>query len=152
MITTTIYQEKNLLYLSFLDDVGMIQFSELERRLSSIFRCLEQDFTLLTDLSGVGEIDFACVNQIAELMERTVEAGVGQVLRVVPDPCKDIGFGILAAFHYPKSLPVRVFENLSEAMDALAIEHEMVFNDNCAPNADTPTRNGQNENAACFQV
>jgi len=127
MITTTIYHEKNVLHLSFQDDVGLIHFSELESRLPSIFRCLRPDFTLLTDLSGVEEIDFACVNQIAELMERIVEAGVGKVVRVVPDSRKDIGFSILAAFHYPAFLPVLVYADHEEAEKYLGVERLVSF-------------------------
>ena len=48
-------------------------------------------------------------------MENIVAAGVGQVIRIVPDSSKDIGFSILAAFHYPSVLPVRVYAELSEA-------------------------------------
>jgi hypothetical protein len=146
MITTTIYHKQNVLHLSFKGHVCLYHFYNLEGSLPSTFRYLRPEFTLMTDLSGVEEIDFVCGAAFADLMERVVEAGVGQVLRVVPDPRKDIGLGILAVFHYPHSLPVRVYEDLSEAMKALAIDYELALNDNYepAPNTDIVMRNGQN--------
>ena len=122
MITTTIYNEKNVLHLSFVDNVGLMHFIELENRLPSVFRCLRSDFTLLVDLSGVEKIDSACVNQIAKLLERIVEAGVGKVVRVVHHSSKDIGFSILEAFHFPARLPVLVYADHEEAEKYLGIE------------------------------
>jgi hypothetical protein len=120
MIRTTVQRENNALHLSFVGQVEGRQFEELRRRLPSIMRCLGADFVLLTDLSEVEEFEFACVSEIASLMEWIVEAGVGEVVRVVPDPRRDIGFAILSAFHYPTILPVRIFTELEEAIQHVA--------------------------------
>jgi hypothetical protein len=127
MIRPDIYHKENVLHLSFSDRVQLYHFEELKPRLPAVFRCLRPDFTLLTDLSGVEEIDIACCKPIGELMEQVVDAGVGQVMRVVPDPRKDIGLNILAAFHYPKTLRIKIYNNLNQAMEELGIASQLCY-------------------------
>ena len=145
MIKTIIYQKQNVLHLCLEGNICLNDFHLLENRLPSTLRCLRPDFILLSDLSSVGVIDYACGKSIANLMERIVEAGVGKVFRVVPDPRKDIGLGILAIFHYPKALSVRVYPDLLKAMKALGMDCESVLNSDFAPapNADLPMRKEQ---------
>ncbi len=122
MIRSTHYRETNVLRVAFEGQVGRHDFDEMERDLPSIFRCLQPDFALLTDLSEVKEIEYSCAGAIGKLMEQLVEAGAGRVVRVVPDPRKDIGFGILSAFHYPANLPVQICGDLEEAKELLGLK------------------------------
>lgn len=46
-----------------------------------------------------------------ELLDRS---GVGTLVRVIPDPCKDIGMNILTLFHYPHRPRVMTCENMNE--------------------------------------
>ena len=48
------------------------------------------------------------------MMERMVEAGVGEAIRVMEDSTKDIDGGILSGFHDPKTQPIKVFDNLTD--------------------------------------
>jgi len=41
------------------------------------------------------------------------------VVRVVPDPHKDIGLNILSQFHYGPQIKLVTFESLAEALSAL---------------------------------
>jgi hypothetical protein len=54
-------------------------------------------------------------------MELIGRAGVGMVVRVIPDPSKDIGMNILTIFHYPQQLQVVTCQNLAEALQALGL-------------------------------
>jgi len=42
------------------------------------------------------------------------------VMRVVPDPAKDIGFGLIAVFHHHPRLRTQTYENLADAMQTLS--------------------------------
>jgi hypothetical protein len=41
------------------------------------------------------------------------------VVRVIPDPHKDIGLNILSQFHYGPQIKLATFESLAEALSAL---------------------------------
>jgi len=41
------------------------------------------------------------------------------VVRVIPDPHKDIGLNILSQFHYGPQIKLATFESLAEAFSAL---------------------------------
>ena len=41
------------------------------------------------------------------------------VVRVIPDPYKDIGLNIVSLFHYPRRVRIVTCETLEEAMRAL---------------------------------
>jgi len=122
MIKTTINQESNVLKLTFAGDIGPIHFQDLERHLPSIFRCLRPDFGLLLDLSGINGMDFTCMNQIAALMERIVDAGVGNVTSVTPQACRDAGFGMSGAFHVPASLRVKNYADRGKPVSQLGVD------------------------------
>jgi hypothetical protein len=47
--------------------------------------------------------------------------GVKLIIRVIPDPSKDIGFGILSRFHYPNKPRTVICETLSEAAKHLKV-------------------------------
>ena len=56
-----------------------------------------------------------CTPEMGRTMELIGNAGVGLLVRVIPDPSKDIGMNILTIFHYPHGLQVVTCQNLTEA-------------------------------------
>lgn len=72
-------------------------------------------FTVFTDLSGLDRMDFDCTPEIRGLMDFLRESGVARVIRVIPDPGKDIGFSILSYFHYGSKVKLQTFDSLIEA-------------------------------------
>jgi hypothetical protein len=53
-------------------------------------------------------------------MDLLNKRSVSKVVRVIPDPQKDIGLNILSLFHYRRGLPIVTCETMDEAMAALA--------------------------------
>jgi hypothetical protein len=49
------------------------------------------------------------------------QKGVALVVRVVPDPTKDIGFNILSLFHYPHRPPAVTCKTMVEAARLLSL-------------------------------
>jgi hypothetical protein len=66
-------------------------------------------------------MELACLTEIGRGMEMVDQSGVGLVVRVIPDPSKDIGLNILTAFHYAHPPRLVTCKNMTEAARALAL-------------------------------
>jgi hypothetical protein len=75
---------------------------------------------LFTDLSGLEFMDAACAPLIGAIMDHLVEKQVASVVRVIPDPQKDIGFDLMSHFHYGREVRTMTFETLADAIHHLA--------------------------------
>ena len=53
-------------------------------------------------------------------MDMCNEKGVEMVVRLIPDPHKDIGLNIMSLFHYRRRVRLVTCETLAEAMKILA--------------------------------
>jgi hypothetical protein len=71
----------------------------------------------MTDLESM---DYAGVPYITSVMDLCMARQVEQVIRVIPDPHKDIGLNIMSYFHYGPGVRVAVCQNLADAMRLLA--------------------------------
>jgi hypothetical protein len=79
-------------------------------------------FRVLTDFRWLDRMDPAAAIHLAEIMDALAEKEVAAVVRVVPDPHKDIGLNILSQFHYGKKIKLHTFESLAKALSALMEE------------------------------
>ena len=108
----------------WLSYVGQVRVEDLQRGLSDMPQLLADlpaDFRVLADLSRLDSIDLGCVEQIGATMELFEQHGVGLVVRLIPDPAKDIGFNIISAFHYKNRPRTATCETLAEAMRLLSL-------------------------------
>ena len=85
---------------------------------------LAPEFRVLADLSRLESMDIACVPEIGKTMELLERHRVGLIVRVVPDPSKDIGFNIISAFHYKNQPRTATFETMEEAAVLLSLKLE----------------------------
>jgi len=53
-------------------------------------------------------------------MDLINQRGVSLIVRVIPDPAKDIGLNILTIFHYPRQPRIITCQKLAEAIQQLA--------------------------------
>ena len=83
---------------------------------------MQPGFRLLTDLTGLVAMEPACAVYVEEIMELCDEKHVGEVVRVIPDPTKDIGFTIMSRFHYSPTVELRTCDNLADAMQSLRLD------------------------------
>lgn len=77
-------------------------------------------FTLVTDLSGLESMDLDCGTYISRLMDLCLAAGIRKVVRIIPDPRKDIGFNLLGVLHYRGRVPAVTCKTREEAQLELA--------------------------------
>ncbi len=121
MFLATINLSRELLYVCY---IGQVTLADLQRGAADLEKLLPElkpGFRLLADLSRVVEMDLACVQEIGKTMELLERHQVGQIVRVVPDPGKDIGFGIISAFHYQKRPRAATCESIQEAARLLSL-------------------------------
>jgi anti-anti-sigma regulatory factor len=120
MFETGFDKAKNLLRMTFCGHVTADEARKGTDELAGLLVETESGFRLLTDLTGLESMDKACVPYIRDSMDLLNKKGVAMVVRVIPDPHKDIGFKILSLFHYRYDMQIVTCETVEEAMRALA--------------------------------
>ena len=83
---------------------------------------LESGFRLLADLTDLESMDVACAPFIEKAMDLCNEKGASIVVRVIPDPTRDIGMQIMSLFHYGGDVRIVTCETLDEARAILFAE------------------------------
>ena len=118
MIQTNFDDKRNVLITEFEGKIDMRQAEEFYTNFQTFLPKLGKGFKLLTDLSRAQFVD----PNIQELVKRTMDLlndqGVREIIRVIPDPERDIGFNIMSLFHYSKDVKIHTVEFREEA-DAL---------------------------------
>ena len=113
-------KSKNRLTIHYSQHVGTEEVKRCGERVTALLAELQPGFHLLTDLSGLEAMDFDCARHIKQMMDLCDQKGVSEVVRVIPDPHKDIGFNILSIFHYHRVIRIVTCEKLEDALKILA--------------------------------
>lgn len=121
MILTAANKAKHLLVILFVGRVELKEIAENSPDLFATVAQLEPGFTILADFSQLEWMDVHCAPEIAKIMNLCAQKGVNKIIRVIPDPSKDIGFTILSRFHYPNKPRMIVCETLLEAGNLLSL-------------------------------
>ena len=102
---------------------GHITPAEVQRALQdapAALARLEKGFRLLVDLTELKKMDLACAPFIEKIMDLCQEKGVAEVVRVIPDPTRDIGMGIMSHFHYDSGVSFVTCSTLADALNILS--------------------------------
>ena len=89
---------KNLVQINFSGQVNPDEARRCTETLEATLADVIPGFRLLTDLTGLNAMDTGCTPYIRRAMDVCNNKGVALVVRVIPDPHKDIGFSILSIF------------------------------------------------------
>jgi hypothetical protein len=114
-------KSKRLLHVSYVGHVGPEEINAGLDDLKMLLADLPPDFRVLVDLERLESMDLACVPELGRAMEMIDRHGVGLVVRVIPDPGKDIGMNILTIFHYARPPKTVTCRNILEAARALSL-------------------------------
>jgi hypothetical protein len=106
---------RNLIRIYWRGHVGVAETKAAAERIGILLPQMSRGFTLLADLSGLDSMELDCAPAIAKLMDTLRENGIGTVVRIVPDPTKDIGLNILAIVHYRGTVQVITCHTAEEA-------------------------------------
>lgn len=122
MINFEVDELKRLLAIRYR---GVVRAEETEKGLEQIRNGLAQlqpGFRLLADLSELESMDVACAPFIEKAMDMCNQKGVSMIVRVIPDPRRDIGMKIMSAFHYGGDVQIITCQTLPEADDVLGTQ------------------------------
>jgi anti-anti-sigma regulatory factor len=112
-------EPERLLVIRYL---GVVEAEETEKGLEQIrngLAKLQFGFRLLADLTELEAMDMACAPFIEKAMDLCNQKGASMVVRVIPDPRRDIGLQIMSIFHYRGDVQIFTCETLAQADDLL---------------------------------
>jgi hypothetical protein len=121
MFLVTINKPRKLICFSYIGHVTVEDLRHCAGDVQAMLAELPAGFQLLADLSRVETIDMACVPEIGKTMELLERHQVGLIVRLVPDEGKDIGFGIISAFHYKNRPHTVTCETMEQAGRLLSL-------------------------------
>lgn len=119
MYRAEVDKKRNLLKISYTQRVGPEEAKRWTQELEPLLAELQSGFQVLVDLSGLEAMDLGCLPHIEAVMDLCNKKGVQTVVRVIPDPQKDIGLNILSLFHYRRHVHIVTCETMAEAKRAL---------------------------------
>ena len=114
-------KSKKLLHLSFIGNVRVEELVSNHDDVILLMKELPSGFRLLSDLDRLDSMEPDCAIEIAKMMEACDRQGVELIVRVIPNPTKDIGLGILSHFHYPRRPRMVTCETMAEAAGFLGL-------------------------------
>src|ERR1700681_3770742 len=100
MFKVEVDKTKNLLKVHFAQRVDAGEAQHYASEIQLLLADFGPGFRQMTDLSGLESMDLACLPHIAQVMDACSKAGLKLVVRVIPDPRKDIGLNIMSLFHH----------------------------------------------------
>ena len=93
-------EAKRLVVISPVGRVTKEEMKSAAKRAREVIKDFPPGFRLLADFRWLESMDPTGGQYIAEIMDAMAEKQVAEVVRVMPDPRKDIGLNILSQFHY----------------------------------------------------
>jgi len=120
MLLITSNKPQRLLYMHYVQRVTPAELAAAYEELKAVLTELPSSFRLLADLSQVEFMEPECLTELGRAMDLIDQHGVNLIVRVIPDPAKDIGLNILAIFHYPRHPRTITCQNLADALRQLA--------------------------------
>lgn len=119
MVLVTSNKLKQLLFVSYIGVVSPQDLKQGRADMPPLLAEMKPGFSLLVDLSQLTSMGLDCVDELGRNMELFDQHGVGVVVRVIPDPYKDIGMNILTIFHYAHRPRVVTCDNMTEGVSAV---------------------------------
>jgi anti-anti-sigma regulatory factor len=108
-------EQKRLLVIRY---SGQVRSDETEKGLEQIrngLAKLQSGFRLLVNLTDLEKMDAGCAPFIEKAMDLCNAKGASMVVRVIPDPHRDIGMTIMSIFHYGGDVQIITCNTMAEA-------------------------------------
>jgi hypothetical protein len=121
MVLVTSSKVRRLLYISYFGRVRPADFTRQQPDLEALMAELPPDFRVLVNLGELEAMDLECMTEIGRTMELIDRRGVSLIVRVIPDPNKDIGLNIVSIFHYPHRPRIATCQSMMEAGELLGL-------------------------------
>ena len=121
MVLSASNQSKQLLYITYIEHITLAELQRGREDVRLLLAELAPGFRLLADFTRLKSMDLDCAGEIGLVMEMVDRSGVGLLVRVIPDPSKDIGMNILTHLHYKNRPQIITCETMTEAAVALEL-------------------------------
>jgi anti-anti-sigma regulatory factor len=115
-------KSKRLVVISTVGRVTKEEAKQAAQRVRDILKDFAAGFRVLADFRWLESMDTAAARHVAEIMDTLTEKQVALVIRVMPDPHKDIGLNILSQFHYGPEIQITTFDTMADALQSLVKE------------------------------
>ena len=119
MIKFEVDQSRNRLSIRYSGSVLAKETEEGLNQIRSGLAELKTQFHLLVDMTGLESMDVKCAPHIEKAMDLCNEKGASMVVRVIPDPHRDIGMTIMSIFHYRGDVRITTCQTLADAEEIL---------------------------------
>lgn len=121
MILVTSSKAQRLLYLKMFGKITVADLRRTEPEVKILIAGFDAGFRLLNDLDDLQQMDDECAAVLGEMMDFFKTKGIEMVVRIIPDPRKDLGLNILSVFHYGRKVRTVTCKTMEEALNALKI-------------------------------
>ena len=122
--TVEVDGENNLLAIRYRDHVKAPAVERCAAEVEAALAGLSPGFRLLVDFTDLESMEVACAPHLERIMELCNERGVSAVVRIIPDPKRDIGFQIMSRFHYGPDVQIKTCQSRDEATEIRALQND----------------------------
>jgi hypothetical protein len=119
MILCNADESGEILTMSYSGHVGAEDMRRCLETVRVLMEQLKAGFFLVTDLSNLESMEASCAPDVGSIMELCSAKGISAVVRVIPDPKKDIGFDLISKFHHDPPVKTETHESLASAIKSL---------------------------------
>src|SRR5215831_14772195 len=116
MFSVEASDDERLIKISWSGHVDLDEMRRCAEEIGFLASKIQPGFRVLADLTGLESMDLAGAPYIGSVMDLCVAKQVKHVVRVIPDPRKDIGLNIMSHFRYGSKIRVTICETLADAM------------------------------------
>jgi hypothetical protein len=120
MYSVEVDRSKRLLVITAAKHVTAQEVKQAAQEVRKALEGAEPGIRALTDFRWLESMEPSAAPYVADIMDALTEKQVSAVIRVMPDPRKDIGLNILSQFHYDPAVRIATFETLADALQSLA--------------------------------
>jgi hypothetical protein len=121
MILVTTSATQRLLYFKYVGKVTAVEMRGRIDEVRDLLPTFRNGFRLLSDFEQLDSMENECAPEIGRMMDLLKGSGIETVVRIVPDPSKDIGLNILSVFHYGRDVRVTTCNSTAEAFQLLKL-------------------------------
>jgi hypothetical protein len=106
---------RNVVFTRAYGTITAIEMQEGAAQAERVLGQLRPGFSVLADMTALDLMELECVPHLTRMMDLFKARGVALVVRVMPDPHKDIGLNILSLIHYRGEVRIITCATLAEA-------------------------------------
>ena len=121
MINFEVDEPKRLLVIRYSGTVTPVETEKGLDQIRTGLARLSSGLRVMVDLTDLESMDVKCAPFVEKAMDLCNEKGASTVVRVIPDPHRDIGMSIMSVFHYGGNTQIFTCEKLAQAEELLRL-------------------------------